>query len=280
MSASLPGLFPQGFSFMAIQELSAGASLAPRLWWAERALGIALVSAGLATAAPAFADQTLLVADNGTVRCEASAKDLTRISLKDDQFASVSKVQAPNPADDFQVVNEPLRGDIYLSVANGFSKPTISFFGTTRKGFVYKFICAVGGSDARQVFIANADVEHPRPVGETWPAGLSPQDASARLIAAMYAQKPVEGFDITWRALVPVNIDTLVVQMVGQYVGASYTGKLIKITNRGPKPAALTEDKVAPADAIAVSITNPRLAPGEATTAFIVQRSPDVGGQP
>jgi conjugal transfer pilus assembly protein TraK len=177
------------------------------------------------------------------------------------------------------VVNEPLRGDIYLSVANGFSKPTISFFGTTRKGFVYKFICAVGGSDARQVFIANADVEHPRPVGETWPAGLSPQDASARLIAAMYAQKPVEGFDITWRALVPVNIDTLVVQMVGQYVGASYTGKLIKITNRGTS-RHMAEDKVAPADAIAVSITNPRLAPGEATTAFIVQRSADAGGQP
>ncbi len=280
MSASLPGLFTQGFSFMAILELSAGASLAPRLWWAERALGIALVSAGLATAAPAYADQTLLVADNGTVRCEASAKDLTRISLKDDQFASVSKVQAPNPADDFQVVNEPLRGDIYLSVANGFTRQTISFFGTTRKGFVYKFICAVGGSDARQVFIANADALHPRPVGETWPAGLSPQDASARLIAAMYAQKPVEGFDITWRALVPVNIDTLVVQMVGQYVGASYTGKLIKITNRGTKPATLAEDKVAPADAIAVSITNPRLAPGEATTAFIVQRSADAGGQP
>ena len=280
MSASLSGLFPQGFSFMAILELSAGASLAPRLWWAERALGIALVSAGLATAAPAYADQTLLVADNGTVRCEASAKDLTRISLKGDQFASVSKVQAPNPADDFQVVNEPLRGDIYLSVANGFTRQTISFFGTTRKGFVYKFICAVGGSDARQVFIANADALHPRPVGETWPAGLSPQDASARLIAAMYAQKPVEGFDITWRALVPVNIDTLVVQMVGQYVGASYTGKLIKITNRGTKLAALTEDKVAPADAIAVSITNPRLAPGEATTAFIVQRSADAGGQP
>ena len=280
MNGPFPGTIPQGFSFMAILELSAGASLAPRLWWAERALGIVLVSAGLATAAPAHADQTLLVADNGTVRCEASAKDLTRISLKDDQFASVSKVQAANPSDDFQVVNEPLRGDIYLSVANGFSKPTISFFGTTRKGFVYLFLCAVGGNDARQVFITNADVEHPRPVGEQWPAGLSAQDASARLIAAMYAQKPVEGFDITWRALVPVNVDTLSVQMVGQYLGASFTGKLLKITNRGPRPTVLTEDKVAPADAVAVSVTNPRLAPGEATTAFVIQRSTDAGGQP
>lgn len=280
MSGPIPGTIPQGFSFMAILELSAGASLAPRLWWTERAIGVALMGVGLANAAPAYADQTLLVADNGTVHCEASANDLTRISLKDDQFASVSKVQAANPADDFQVVNEPLRGDIYLSVANGFSKPSISFFGTTRKGFVYKFICAVGGSDARQVFIANADVEHPRPVGEQWPAGLSAQEASARLIAAMYAQKPIEGFDITWRALVPVNIDTLVVQKVGQYVGTSYTGKRLKITNRGAKPTVLTEAKVAPADAIAVSITNPRLAPGEETTAFIVQRRADAGGQP
>ena len=280
MSGPFPGTSPQGFSFMAMLELSAGASLAPRLWWAERALGLALIGVGLASAAPAYADQTLMVADTGTVHCEASAKDLTRISLKDDQFASVSKVQAASPSDDFQVVNEPLRGDIYLSVASGFTRSTISFFGTTRKGFVYKFICAVSGSDARQVFIANADVEHPRPVGEQWPAGLSAQDVSAHLIPAMYAQKPVEGFDITWRALVPVNIDGLSVQMVGQYGGPSYTGKLLKITNHGAKPALLAEDRVAPADAIAVSITNARLAPGEETTVFVVQRTADAGGQP
>jgi conjugal transfer pilus assembly protein TraK len=95
----------------------------------------------------------------------------------------------------------------------------------------------------------------------------------------MYAQKPVEGFDITWRALVPVNIETLVVQMVGQYVGRPTPASC----SRSPiarQARILTEDKVAPADAIAVSITNPRLAPGEATTAFIVQRSADAGGQP
>ena len=280
MIGPLSGAFPKGNSFMAILKLTAGVSPAPRKRWAEHALGLVLVGAGLVAAAPAYADQTLMVADNGTVHCEASAKDLTRISLKDDQFASVSKVQAASPSDDFQVVNEPLRGDIYLSVASGFTRSTISFFGTTRKGFVYKFICAVSGSDARQVFIANADVEHPRPVGEQWPAGLSAQDMSARLIPAMYSQKPVEGFDITWRALVPVNIDGLSVQMVGQYGGPSYTGKLLKITNHGAKPALLAEDRVAPADAIAVSITNARLAPGEETTVFVVQRTADAGGQP
>jgi conjugal transfer pilus assembly protein TraK len=66
-----------------------------------------------------------------------------------------------------------------------------------------------------------------------WPVA---QDAAARLIAAMYAQKPVEGFDITWRPLVPVNIDALVVQMVGQYVGANYTGKLSRSPTAATSP--------------------------------------------
>jgi conjugal transfer pilus assembly protein TraK len=263
---------------MAILELSAGASLAPRLWWAERALGVALMGVGLANAAPAYADQTLLVADNGTVHCEASAKDLTRISLKDDQFASVSKVQAANPADDFQVVNEPLRGDIYLSVANGFSKPTISFFGTTRKGFVYKFICAVGGSTPGRCSspMPMSSIRAPWASMACWPLG---QDASARLIAAMYAQKPVEGFDITWRALVPVNIETLVVQMVGQYVGRPTPASCSRSPIAAPSPHSDRGQGCA-CRRHRGEHHQPASGPGEATTAFIVQRSADAGGQP
>jgi conjugal transfer pilus assembly protein TraB len=41
-----------------------------------------------------MADQSIPAADNGTVACLASAKDLTRISLAGDQFASVSKIGA------------------------------------------------------------------------------------------------------------------------------------------------------------------------------------------
>lgn len=242
---------------------------------------VALVSfVPVALARPAYADQNLVAADNGTVHCDASLKDLTRISLKDDQFASVSKVQTGNAADDFQVVNEPTRGDIYLSVASGFSRPTISFFGITRKAFVYKFVCTVAGADAKQVFIANADVERPRAVGERWPAGLSPSDTAAKLIAAMYAQTPVEGYEVKWAALAPVNVGALRVQLVGQYAGALYTGKLLKITNTGAKPETIEEGKVGPADALAISVTNPALKPGEATTAFIVQRARDAGAQP
>jgi conjugal transfer pilus assembly protein TraK len=247
----------------------------------RRAATAALLGASLAAYAPAaLADQNLMVADNGTVHCEASLKDLTRISLKGDQFASVSKVQTGNPGDDFQVVNEPLRGDIYLSVATGFDRPTLSFFGITRKGFVYKFVCTVAGDDAKQVFLANADLEQPQALGERIPANLPPQEAAARLIAAMYAQQPVEGYDIDWRALAPVNVGTLRVQLVGQYVGAALTGKLLKLSNRGTKPVTLTEDQVGPSDAVAISITNPKLEPGQATTAFVVVRKAEQGGRP
>jgi conjugal transfer pilus assembly protein TraK len=277
----MTGVTAQGLNLMALQEISAGGRRSSRLWWREHLARTAMIGVGLlASAQPAFADQNLIVADNGTVHCEASLKDLTRISLKDDQFASVSKVQTGNPAEDFQVVNEPSRGDIYLSVATGFARPTISFFGTTRKGYVYKFVCTVTGSDAKQIFVANADIDQPRPVGEHWPANLSTQETAAKLIAAMYAQKPVEGYDITWRALAPVNVGGIKVQMVGQYAGPSLTGKLLKLSNAGTKPVTLSEDQVGPANAIAISIANSKLEAGQETTAFVVVRTVGTGDQP
>jgi conjugal transfer pilus assembly protein TraK len=274
----MTALSPQDPSIMVIVPLTAGTALSSRLA-ARRVLCAALLGmSGLG--APAFADQNILVADNGTVHCDASLKDLTRITLDQDQFASVSKVQATNPADDFEVVNEPTRGDIYLSVGQGFSKGSIAFFGTTRKGYVYKFLCTVAGAEAKQVFVANADLVHPRAVGEQFPAGLSPQDEAARLIAALYAQTPVEGYDIDWHPLAPVTTRALTVQRVGQYRGAALTAKLIKLTNNGSKPVDLREDDVGPADAIAISLSRSKLDPGEATTAFVVVTHQAGGARP
>lgn len=266
---------------MALLNLAGGCALASRHAFAKRAIGVGLVGFGLVSLAhPALADQSVLVADNGTVHCDASLKDLTRITLDQDQFASVSKVQAASPTDDFDVVNEPTRGDIYISVAQGFSKGSIAFFGTTRKGYVYKFLCAVSGSEAKQVFVANADLARPSAVGEQLPAGLSPQDEAGRLIAALYAQRPVEGYDIDWRPLAPVSTGSLIVQRIGQYKGATLTAKLIKLTNTGNKAIALNEDAIGPADAVAVSLTRASLDAGQATTAFIVVANEPAGARP
>ncbi len=261
-------------TLIACAEIGAGTILAAQWLKPARLMGLLSLAAGLAAwSLPAFADQNVVAADNGTIICDASLKDLTRISLKDDQFASVSKVTADNPSDDFQVVNEPLRGDIYLSVPTGFTKPVISFFGTTHKGYTYKFLCSVSGNDAKQIFIANAEMVQPASVGVPLPAGLSPGNTAGRLISAMYAQKPVEGFDVSWRPLTPVSVGSLTVQLVGQYRGASLIGDLIKVRNRGTKPLVLTEEQVGPPDALAVSITEPKLAPGQETTAFVVVKT-------
>ena len=246
----MTGTLPQEQNRMAWLELAAGATCASRVWLRERLLGAALVALGLAgIAEPALADQNVLAADNGTVRCDASLKDLTRITLKDDQFASVSKIQTGSAAEDFQ-------------------------------GFVYKVVCAGAGSEAKQVFVANAEAEHPAAVGERWPAGLSDQEGAARLISAMYVQKPVEGFDITWRPLAPVNVGSLKVQLVGQYSGSSLTGKLLKLANTGNKSVTLSEDQVAPADALAVSLAQSKLEAGQETTAFVIMRAARAGDQP
>ncbi len=247
----------------------------------QRAAGVGLIGAVLlALPHPALADQTLLVADNGLVQCEASLRDLTRISLKDDQFASVSKIATGIATEDFTVVNEPVRGDIYLSVPDGFARRTISFFGTTRRGYVYKFACTLAGDEARQVFIANADIEHPAAVAEAVPANLSQQDAATRLVRAMAEQLPVDGFDVAWKPLAPVMAGALRVQALGEYRGVTLVGKVVRLENRGTKAVTLREEAVAPVAAIAVSIAKPELAPGQVTTAYIVEAAGSPGGRP
>ena len=72
----------QGLNLMASLEISAGTALAARTKWRARLIGVSLLGLGLAgMAEPAFADQNVLAADNGTVRCDASLKDLTRVTL-------------------------------------------------------------------------------------------------------------------------------------------------------------------------------------------------------
>ena len=62
------------------------------------------------------ADQFKQAADGASIECAVSARELTRFALIDDQFASVSKISTGTPYNDFAVTNEPLRGDIYVSV--------------------------------------------------------------------------------------------------------------------------------------------------------------------
>jgi conjugal transfer pilus assembly protein TraK len=250
-----------------------GAYLLSRvLWILWRFFGAILFVVGLfVIASPAFADQNLMVADNGTVQCDASARDLTRISLKDDQFAAVSKVTSGVPSEDFSIVNEPVRGDIYVSVPEQYSRKTISFFGTTRKGFVYKFICTVAGDQAKQVFIGNADIERgPQDPAEAIPATLSTNEGAIRLVKAMYQQSIPPGFEIRPVTRAPVNVGTLKVQMISEYRGVMLTGKEMRIENKGSQPVRITDEMVVSSGAIAVSIAQPELQPGQATTAYTV----------
>jgi conjugal transfer pilus assembly protein TraK len=143
-------------AFYAVGSAAAGTILMSRIYCIlSRVAGACLITlAVFLFAQPAWADQTVVAADSAQVDCQASAKDLTRISLVDDEFASVSKISTGNPQDDFSVVNEPVRGDIYLSVPEGFGRPALSFFGTSKRGYVYKFVCRIAGDQAAQVFVS------------------------------------------------------------------------------------------------------------------------------
>jgi conjugal transfer pilus assembly protein TraK len=251
--------------------LGAGAALITRPYsCVGRPLGALLIGVGLfAMSAPAHADQTVLARDNGQVDCVASAKDLTRISLNGDQFASVSKISTGVPTEDFQIVNEPVRGDIYLSVPDGFSRSQLSFFGTTRKGYVYKFLCKVRGTDAEQVFITNSalNVEKAR----DWEVRTSPDETAVRLGLAMYANQTIDGFEIAQAVLEPVRVGKLEVQQVSEYRGSEIKGTVLRVRNLSRQPVALDQGMFSPGGAVAFIAPVPELAPGQDSAVYLIQ---------
>ena len=218
---------------------------------------------------PARADQTLMVADNSTVNCKASAKDLTRISLVGDEFASVSKISTGSDLDDFAVVNEPVRGDIYLSIPDGYARKSLSFFATTKKGYVYKFACPVEGNEAQQIFLTNAALAQQK--ASDWEGQGDPEDLPVRLVQAMVGKSIVDGYEIRQPALAAVVRGNLKVQLIMEYRGFRLVGKAVRIENVSNKPLILAESQIDPRGPLAVAIEEPNLKPGQATMAYVVR---------
>lgn len=242
----------------------------------SRAIGGGIVVAtAVLMASPARADQTLMVSDNSRVDCIASARELTRISLIGDEIASVSKLETGNPQEDFSVVNEPLRGDIYLSVPDGFTPQRLSFFLTSKKGYVYKLSCRLQAGEAQQVFLSNPAIAKDGESAGAAPAvaSVDPREQATRLIQAMYASAIVDGFQIRQTVRSAVNVGDLKVQMVAEYRGAQLSGKVFRIENKGERELDLSKVQIAPADSIAFTVAEPKLGPGKATSAYVVQPS-------
>lgn len=237
-----------------------------------RTIGAVLVGLGAALlASPAFADQNLAATDNGQINCLASAKDLTRISLVGDQFVSISKADTGIPTEDFKVVHDPKRGDIYISIPEGYLKSSINFFGISDKGFVYKFVCKPGGADSEQVFITNLAIGSDK--AADWEARTSPEETAMRLVSAMQTWEQVPGFSISQSSLEPRNVNNVELQILGEYRGADVSGRILRIKNLGDKPLKLDENTIAGKGIVAFSAALDVLPPTQVTTIYLVERN-------
>ena len=237
------------------------------------ATALALIFGG---AFPALAaDQFRQAADGSSIECAVSARELTRFALVDDQFASVSKISSGTPYNDFAVTNEPLRGDIYVSVPETFAARAISFFATTRQGFVYKIACRIEPIPAVQVFITNPAIA--RSTAADWERETPLTASAVRLIQAMADDRSVAGFEVRQVAAPPARVGDLEVQLIADYRGSSLAGKVIRIANRGKENVTLAEGDLAPAGALAVAIVSPVIAPGMSTTVFVVGANGEQG---
>lgn len=221
------------------------------------------------------ADQFKQAADGASIECAVSARELTRFALIDDQFASVSKISTGTPYNDFAVTNEPLRGDIYVSVPETYAARSISFFATTKKGFVYKVSCQVEPVPAVQVFITNPAIATNKASG--WERETPLETSAVRLIQAMANDQTVDGFEVRQSSALPARVGDLEIQLIADYRGSALAGKVIRLANRGRKPLTLAEADLASSQTLAISIAQPTLKSGESTVAFIVGSNGGLG---
>ncbi len=244
------------------------ARAAPRL----KAGGLRLLWTLLAvTGQPVLADQYRMAGDNARIECVASKKDLTRISLVGDQFASLNKVATGLPYNDFSVVNEPVRGDIYLSVPETYAAKSINFFATSKKGYVYKFACTVAPVESQQVFVTNPGLAQAK--AREWEEQTPVEEAAVRLIQAMATSATVDGFEVRQPNSSPAMVGALSVRLIAEYRGASLIGKVLRVENKGTAPVTLLEADLAPQDTYAVTIATPEIGPGQSTVAYLVGRN-------
>lgn len=226
------------------------------------------IAAALLAAPVAHADQFKQAADGAGIDCAVSARELTRFALVEDMFASVSKISTGYPYNDFAVTNEPVRGDIYLSVPETFAAHSVSFFATTKKGFVYKFACRIEPIPASQVFISNPAIAANE--ATEFETAAPREEIAVRLIRAMANLESVPGYTLRQASASPRRVAGIEVQLIAEYSGAELSGKVIRLANRSGKPVSLEERDIAPRGTLAAAITTPELAPGEVTTAYIV----------
>ncbi|MDE2621519.1 MAG: type-F conjugative transfer system secretin TraK [Sphingomonadales bacterium] len=222
------------------------------------------------TASPAFADQFVEAADNAKIDCVLSRGELTRIALVGDGFANVSKIASAYPYNDFTVTHEPVRGDIYISVPPQFAADRVSFFATSKAGYVYKFACKTAAQEASQIFVTNPALKA-HEAGD-WEQASGPEDAALRLIEAMAGDAVLPGFSARTELGLPRKTGGIEVQLVAEYVGAELTGQRFVLRNLGKEPLDLAADREGPAGTIAFAYGRDKLGPNEATSAFLVFR--------
>src|SRR3546814_13350295 len=90
----------------------------------------------------------------------------------------------------------------------------------------------------------------------------------------MYSNAVAEGYEMRQRALRPVYVGTLQVQMIAEYRGPELTGKVLRIVNKGESEIEMTEAMVAPASTLALSIAAVRIHPAMVATAYLVSQTP------
>jgi conjugal transfer pilus assembly protein TraK len=141
------------------------------------------------------------------------------------------------------VTNEPVRGDIYLSVPDTYAARNHQLLCDNEEGLRLQI------QRAAQSRSTPANIHHQSCAGKTRCGGLGKpkrrsRPAAVRLIQAMANNRTFDGYDYPASSRLAARVGDLEVQLIAEYRGSASPAKSSAHEQKRPKPLTLAESDI------------------------------------
>jgi conjugal transfer pilus assembly protein TraK len=234
-----------------------------------RILGLSALAL-LAVGAPALADT--VSAKGGSVSVDISAKQMSRIFVRDDKIIAARSLDDPN-GPQLITQSDANTGDLYVGFDADAIGRSYSLFLTTQSGEVIQVLLKPTDIDPTSIEILE---EHHRSQETTAP-GVSKANGYAETIVAfeklMFNGQTTDG--VTYRQINDAGQETrhFLVRTLGYYHTDGLVGTVLSLTNHSTVPQELAPEQFLVRHVLAAGVSGEMVQPGEEVRVYIVEEA-------
>jgi conjugal transfer pilus assembly protein TraK len=226
----------------------------------KRLLGLGLMVLG---STQAFAVQSYNLVDHQRTQVQLSNRQMNRIAVKGDRIQQVFGAE-----EHFHMETDDHGGQIFLKFLSDQMLEPVSLTIVTEAGLTQDLMLMPDDMDAQTVLFkpgVGMDEDEKNEVS------VSREDKIVALISAMATGDRLEGYNIKAIGGGEENESEAAFKAIKTYEGESFKGVVYCLQNAGETVLNVTEQDVAQAGDLAVSLSSTTVSPGESTQLYVVQ---------